>query len=424
MKLRIFLFAALALLLSSPAMAQLGSMQLGMDINKKGSPWPTDLGVKFDVWRTLGAQVEWRDIQPVSPRDYYWAQFDYYADRAVRNGQAILYTVYETPGWANGNEGNQFPPSDVDSTDAQLITFVTAVFKHAKSTGHRIQYWECWNEPNNMKEFGGTTSQLVRMCTDLYKTVHSLDPQAQVLTPPFMSWLRKPNTGVDLSPQFVKYLRAGGAAAADIIAFHLYIYSDPTEVPPAGRSLGAHVAKTIANFADAAKEGGMGGKPLWSTEGNDVGLKAADNETAGALTARYLLQAQGRGLAELTWFGWDYGWDNNVSYILINAPGKPWAKLKPSGLAWKQVVTWGPVTEPCTAKGTVYTCGFADGKVAMWDSSQTCEGSGSCTTQDAILPARYKGWIDLSGARHVTSPVTTSTVTVPLGAKPILLGEK
>jgi hypothetical protein len=422
MKLRKGLLLSLVLFFSLSALAQLEPMLLGMDINKKGSPWPTALGVKFNVWRTLGAQVEWRNIQPDNPQRYDWSSFDFYADKATRNGQAILYTFFETPGWANNNAGHQFPPSDVNSGDAQLITFITAVLNHARSTGHRIQYWECWNEPNNEREFGGTLPQLVRMCTDLYKTVHSLDPEAQVLTPPAMSWILKPGNGSDTSQQVVRYLRSGGAAAADILGFHLYVYSDPAEVP-AGKNAGVHVAQTIANFMGVAKAGGMGGKPVWSTEGNDIITNSTDNETAAALLARYLLQAQARGLAELTWFGWDYGWDNNVSYVLINPPGRPGAKLKPSGIAWQQVVAWGPVTEPCTAKGTIYTCGYANGSVAMWDASQTCS-SGGCSTRNMTLPPRYSEWIDLTGARHMTSQAGNGNINVPLSAKPILLRAK
>ncbi len=418
MKIRIFFSMFLAVVLSISVMAQ-QQMLLGLDINKKGSPWPTELGVKFDVWRTLGAQVEWPNLQPVSPSEYTWAKFDFFASKAVKNGQAILYTAYETPGWANDNRGKQFPPSDVDTTDARWIAYISAVLTHARSTGHRIQYWECWNEPNNVMEYGGTPQQLVRLCTDLYKTVHALDPDALVLTPPFMSWIIKPGNGKDISQQFVRYLRAGGAAAADIAAFHLYVYSDPTEVP-SEKDPGLHVAQTIANFIAAAKAGGMGGKPLWSTEGSDLISNATDNETAAALLARYILQAQGRGLAELTWFGWDYGWDINVSYVLIDRPNNPQAKLKPAGRAWQQVVAWGPVTQPCTAKGTVYTCGFANGTVAMWDTSQTCSADG-CTTKDTIIPGRYTDWIDLTGAKHGVSPVTSDTVSVPLAAKPILL---
>jgi hypothetical protein len=126
----------------------------------------------------------------------------------------------------------------------------------------------------------------------------------------------------------------------------------------------------------------------------------------------YLLQWSW-GVSRFYWF--QYG--NTQNGTFLNSDNS----LDPAGTAYGQVYGWmvgATLTSPCTANGTVWTCGFTSGSVqeqAVWDASQSCS-NGTCTTSSYTPSSTYKEYYDLAG-----DPPTPISGAVQIGAEPILL---
>src|SRR5580704_276051 len=88
-----------------------GATFFALDIGNLNEPWPTALGVQFGIWRSLGAELRWNQIETCQPADetnandpcYDWSKFDQWMPLATANGQKILYTAFYTPTWASSN---------------------------------------------------------------------------------------------------------------------------------------------------------------------------------------------------------------------------------------------------------------------------------------------------------------------------------
>jgi hypothetical protein len=458
--------ACIAILLCSvlaPAQQKITRDFFALDTNKTShyrgqqSPWPDDCcegeatPLPFGVWRSLGSQVNWHQIALCEPRNgadpndrcYFWDKLDGYLRQVAAHGEQTLYVVFDTPRFANNGLDTNVPPSDSDGADRYLKEFVTAVYKHAASKGWPIKYWECWNEPDVRNEYQGTPQQLLNMCRDIYETVHALDPSAQVVSPPFTS-----NNGVlgynsPIDPEnceghcspLQRYLAAGGGKFADIIGYHGYGFPDPVDphfsatAPP--DQLRINVPHLTATVNTIVAKTGNSGKPIWMTEGACWymgGARGAEgppenDDRRAACYARYVLQFMGRGTSLVSWFGWDFG---GPAEMLQEHNGRSDDRLNKGGKALWQVYNWtagrgATVVEPCTPKGTLYTCTFTDAKgntmLVMYDTSQDCDGSPvNCTTTDKTVAAQYKKWTDLEGKTH-----TITGNAVPVGRKPILL---
>jgi hypothetical protein len=447
------LLAVISMLAASPtahAQQAINRSFFGFDINKwynTGEPWPDDLGLYFGVWRSLGANTNWDQIE-TSNGTYTWTKLDAYALQAAGDGEEIMYTVYHTPSWANGGAGNNAPPSDLGSGDNYWKTFITAVYNHATTEGYHIKYWECWNEPNISGSWSGTYGQLQEMCADLYTTVHSLDTSGNVyvLTPPWSAansacststeWLiggGNPATctltstpGCSTFQQYLEWPIGGqtpGSQSADIVGFHSYLAPDPTQ-STAGGCAAANVPNVVQRVEAMATAAGIGSEPVWSTEGsnNGVGSSSGDEDQSAAFLAQYFLNFMDRGVSGVVWFGYDY----SPYYGLLNNPGGPGATLDKTGTAYEQVYLWtvgqgSTVTQAPTngGSGTIYTgkLTFSGGTHAlvMWDDSQTCSG-GSCSTVNQTVSNSYAFWADLDGNIH-----TILSHQVPVGLKPVLI---
>jgi hypothetical protein len=419
------------------------------------SPWPDDCcqgeatPVHFGVWRSLGSQVNWDQIALCEPKNgadpndrcYFWDRLDGYLRQVAAHGEQTLYVVFDTPRFANDGLDSNSPPSDSDGADHYLKDFVTAVYRHASSKGWPIKYWECWNEPDVRNEYAGTPQQLLNMCRDLNSTVHALDPSAKVVSPAFTStsilgFNREidPATCGDSCSLMQRYLEAGGGQFADIIAYHGYGFPDPVDplfspvVPP--DKIRYNVPNLTAAVNTIVAKTGNSGKPLWMTEGacwymaeRGISAPPENDDRRAACYARYMLQFMGRGTSLVSWFGWDFG---GPAEMLSAHDGSSNDRLNKGGKALAQIYNWtagkgATVVQPCTPKGTVYTCTFTDAKsntmLVMYDTSQDCAGTPvNCTTTNKTVAAQYKKWTDLEGKTH-----DIAGNAVPVGRKPILL---
>ncbi len=411
-----------------------------LDIGNFRSPWPNQLGVKIRVWRTLGAQLRWSDIETCDggsdPTNscYTWANFDKWVAAAHTNNEDILYTAYYTPTWASsnpsgtcqdGNTGSCYPPNDVETGDYYWKGFLTALYTHTVNTPglEKIKYWECWNEPNVASEYsdnnsspGAAQADLNIMCSDLHTTISTMDSTAKFTTP-------APALGSGVIQWMTAWINSGYANYADYIAFHGYVCpgvgscvtnSAETIVPIILTPLKALIASTKGTSNDVS------GKPMWDTEGSDDagGVPLTDPDQHAAFYARYTLVQQSAGVAHYSYWGYDF----NGGVSLINNPGVPSATLNTAGVAWEQIYKWtvgSAFTSPCAnTSGTIWQCTLTNGtsnSLIVWDTSQSCS-RGVCTTSNFTAPGDYSSYEDLAGN---TNYIVNNTV--PVGAKPVML---
>lgn len=403
-----------------------GAAFFALDIGNLQEPWPTDLGVQFGIWRTLGSQLRWSQMEPCQPADetntndpcYDWSNFDLWMPRATANGQEILYTAYYTPQWASSNpsttcqsqgDGGCYAPADVASGDHHWKNFLAALYKHSTANQWHIRYWECWNEPDIPHEWSGSLAELNTMCQDLHDTIHALDASAQFTTPSA--------TGGTMAVNWLmRWINLGYANDADIVAFHGYVCHDLNACQAEMVSSDLLVPLTAAIAGSA-----MASKPLWDTEGSDLVTHTAlqDPDLHAAFYARYSVLQQSAGVSMFSY--WAY--DNGANASLVDNPGTKTATLNPAGVAWKQIYGWtlnAQYTTPCAnTSGSVWQCTISQNgatSLLVWDASQSCS-NGVCTSSNFTVPSPYTLFDDLSG----NNSQSIAGGTVSIGAKIIRL---
>jgi hypothetical protein len=376
----------------------------GADFLLTGLTWPgTD---SLGQVATLGGlrlwddDVKWGQINTAA-NTYDWTQLDSWISMAQGQNLDVLYTFGVTPQF----DATLPPPSihcvgptiygcsapnDVNpngtGTDATFSAFVTALVTRYKG---EIAFYELWNEPDCTCYFDGTDAQLVRMGTDASNIIHSIDPDALVLSPSYHVWT--------LTTFWDPYLAAGGAATFDIVNFHMRGTGTLNEVPES--FLG-----TYASIEANLQTNNLADRPLWDSE---HGIKADEslpstNEQAGFAAREVALRA-GVGLPRQYMYAWDdvppVGFQDDLA-----------------GTAWNTIASWliGHSISPCTASGAVYTCNVDDGQI-VWDTSQSCS-NGVCTYSNYTYPSSYAWQTNLLGSK-----TALSGKTVPIGYEPIFL---
>jgi hypothetical protein len=378
--------------------------------------------------RLLGTSTKWGDIN-TAPGVYNWQTLDRWLSYSKPHNVDIIFTFLGVPAWAATDpqlpcshwSGSCSPPSDLNAdgtgTNKFFKDFVTAIAQHV---GTQVGYWEIWNEPNIVSggsgsnaygSWNGTNAQLVRMAQDARSIILAINPNAKFLTP-----APNPGAGNGVTNFMDGYLAAGGGNYADIIAFHGYVGTVPEDVIPLITGLKA----TVAKYAQS-------NKPIWDTEAS-WGAKTnfPDPEQRAAFVSRFYLEQWANGVSRFFWFGWDYLntgtlWEATSNNGCIT-PSPSGGFLCPSGEAYGQITQWmvgATMTTPCSATGTVWTCGLSRPggyqALVVWDTAQTCN-NGSCTTSNFPVPASYKTRVDLDGIRGVILGAS-----IAVGAKPLLL---
>src|SRR5437879_12756072 len=83
----------------------------------------------------------------------------------------VLATLLHTPGWANGGQVKDVPPTDPE--DYGRMAYWAA--DHFKG---RVAAWEVWNEPNRTESWAGTAADHVRPLKAAYPQFKAGDPAA------------------------------------------------------------------------------------------------------------------------------------------------------------------------------------------------------------------------------------------------------
>ena len=425
----------------------IASTFFSMHVNDFRTPWPT---VPIGGVRLWDTQTTWGQIN-TSPGIYDWTKLDRRLTQAQSRGADVMYELGRTPVWAQcsstdstcgsgvtitcghngvtaaGGPGQCYPPNDLkidgSGPNQHWKDWVTAVVTHSRGF---VRYYEIWNEPDIAHSWQGSFAQLARMEQDAKAIVGSIDPSALVVTP----------APVDMHPGptwMDRYMAAGGAQAADVIAFHGYVECIGGCVP--------HVYPTaedevllISKFKAVMLAHGQQTKPIFITEGSwgrtDINL-FTDQDLRSAFIVRYHLLQGSLGIARSYWYLWDgigVGtlWDTvNTNLQGCAGGGIPnnGGYLCPSGIAYQQVYNWlvgASPSAPCSANGTVWSCGYTRGggyhALAVWDASKTCS-NGVCATSIYSPDSQFVQYRDLAGG---TKSVASGS-TIQIGAKPVLL---
>jgi hypothetical protein len=228
-----------------------------------------------------------RPQDPRNPADRAYDFFRY--DRAVlgaqRHGIAVVFTIFGTPRWANGNRNPNVAPRN--AADLRNFAYAAAVRysgEYRRVDGvvlPRVRMWTAWNEPNlriglvpQYRKVGKkkwviqSARDYARICNAIYDGIHATGPGNQVacgVTAP------RGNNNPSLhrssiSPLvFLRAMKKAGVRNFDAYAHHPY-YGHPSESPstmPRGpRAVG------LANIDVLVREVTRlyGPKRIWLTE--------------------------------------------------------------------------------------------------------------------------------------------------------------
>jgi hypothetical protein len=295
---RLLALAALALACASAASASPG---LRGGITDSGGAFYEEPNRFFPVLEELGAQVlrvhlNWggrfgvakrRPKEGTDPDDaaYDWHLYDRVVREADRHGVEVLFTVFGTPGWANGGK----PPTTAPRNAERLREFAYAAATRYSGTFERrdgvvlprVRYWTAWNEPNlqiglipQWRRIGKrwviqSARDYARICNAVVDGIRTTMLRAERIACGVTA-ARGNNNPSGIKPSvsplaFLRAMRKEGARGFDAYAHHPYSGApseSPTTAPP-GRT-----AVTLGNIDVLVREVTRlyGRKPIWLTE--------------------------------------------------------------------------------------------------------------------------------------------------------------
>ncbi len=315
--------AALAVALSSLT-ASAASSHLSIGIYDEGVTLYGKPSSVFPVFKSLHARVirlnlHWflvakrRPINSLDPNDpaYDWSLYDRTVQSAARYGEQILFSVIDTPGWANGGAGKNHAPTNTSDLRSFALAAATRYSGTWTGTDGRrlpaVHLWAAWNEPNNPvflqpqyryvrgKWVIQSAIDYAKICEAVYAGVHgarvSADKVACGLTAP----RGNNNPGeprASVAPMtFLKAVHAAGLKRFDAWAHHPY-YVSPSETPSTKPN--SPKAITLGNIQTLIDQVTRyyGKKPIWITEyGYQTNPPDAFFGVSWAKQAAYLTQA-------------------------------------------------------------------------------------------------------------------------------------
>jgi len=430
----------------------------GMHFRLDKIVWPA---VPFGSLRLWDTDTRWQNLNPAHGV-FDFSTLDKYLAAAKEHAVTdVLLTLGGTPQWASADPANFrcdysevapgacAPPADLKSDGSgpnqYWRDYLYALGAHLKSLPPNfspITYFSVWNEFTRGREskrwsWIGTNEQLVRMSADVScilagravggapcdaESMHvpavALVPQSKVVSPDAV-----PVT--DLARIRAYFATPNAVASTDIVAVHAYAYGGPGATSPENQLSG--IGKLWENTRAALSQSARA-LPVWSTEGSwgDTNANLPDPDLQMAYIARYYLLGWSVGFDRLYWYAADNSWGR---LIYPNGMGgcRDFGLRKGcstrAAAAFAQVYRWmvgKQMNVPCTATGSVWTCGLtkADGTkmLAVWDTSQSCS-AGSCTSSAYNYSSEYTRYFTLDDA----TPHPLSGRTVQVGLKPILL---
>jgi hypothetical protein len=299
------------------------------------TPWPN---MPVPQWRLWDADVTWPDLEP-SKGQWRFEKLDAYVSLAQQHGTGILLPLGGSPRWASAGPSvpsNYYPGFTAEPANIEdWRSFVTTVASRYKG---RIQAYEIWNEPNLREYWTGTTDQMLTLTKEASHIIHSVDPNAIVVSPAATA-----DYGI---PWLAEFLKKGGAQYVDVIGFHFYV-NPHTLLPEDMLPVIQHARQILA-------DNGLANKPVWNTEtGWLEPAKFDSDELAASFLARAFILSWAAGIQRFYW----YAWDNQFTAIVTYKESA--RTITPAGSAYKIMEQWlvGTKMQSCTSSSDhTWTC--------------------------------------------------------------------
>jgi hypothetical protein len=358
------------------------------------TPWPS---VPVPEWRLWDADVTWPNLEP-NKGQWQFDRLDRYLSLAQQHGTGVLLTLGGSPAWAsarpqvpsNYTPGFSAEPANVDD----WRTYVRTVASRYKG---RIQAYEIWNEPNLREFWSGTIDQMLTLTREAAQIIHSVDPQAIVVSPSVTA-----NYGI---PWFTEFLKKGGGEYVDAIGYHFYV--DPQTLLP------EDMVPVIQRVRQIISENHLENKPLWNTETGWFPPAKIESEELGAgFLARAFILSWAAGVGRFYW----YAWDNDAAAVVTYKEKE--RVITPAGRAYQIMQQWlvGAQMAGCTQ---------------TLDSTWRCQLNRAGKKEWIVWNPQWNLKFNVPGAWHVGNvtpllndrrPFTGSSIDI--GPAPTLLTER
>ena len=234
---------------------------------------------------------------------WYIGMMDTCVNLARARGINVLFTLWVTPGWANGFQSNRMPPTNPQD----YADFAQWAADHWRG---RVAAWEVWNEPDPWQQFfQGTTLQYAQMLMAAYPRFKAGDPNTLVV-------LGGPSSNDDT--WIGELYDLGVKDSFDVLASHPYqgiADAEPEHADDGHRWWFTHAAALRALMVAR----GDGAKPLWFTEfgwsahSNWSGIPNWQRGVSPAVQADYIVRAHQYAKANWPFVGAMF-WYKEIAY--------------------------------------------------------------------------------------------------------------
>jgi hypothetical protein len=267
-------------------------------------------------FRWIRQEFVWEDIEIHGKGDFEdrrwepyqsaWKKYDNIVDLAEQYEIEIIARLSNPPSWsrADGNDrGTYVPPDDYED----FGDFVYAVVSRYKG---RIRYYQIWNEPNLVREWGKVNArEYVELLQTAYLRAKEADPDCVILAGALSATIELDDSewgkGINDFVYLQQMYDAGAAPYFDIMSTQGYgLFSGPTDRRMRPRVLNFSRPLYIREIMVA---NGDAHKPIWISEldwspvpGDVTPVYGRyDEETR----ARYVVEAYDRMQEEWPWMG-------------------------------------------------------------------------------------------------------------------------
>jgi hypothetical protein len=195
--------------------------------------------------------VDWSVIE-AGQGVFSFGEVDRVVDYAAANGLSVFATIANTPGWANGKKGRNYPADNPED----WRSFVGRAVSRYRD---KVKYWGIWNEPNIRLFFApGKDIFVQQVLVPGAQAVRAADPAAFIVGPE-LSHKTEPGSEWYF---WLKYILDNAGGYFDVISHHLY------------EDHGVYYMYELLEQGDGfipavrtiVEESGQGSKPFWISE--------------------------------------------------------------------------------------------------------------------------------------------------------------
>lgn len=304
--------------------------------------------------RRIRADLEWGDIQPLSPDQYNWRRFDHIVDAARRRGLTVLPVLAYTPPWArpSGCATDKCAPVH----PALFARFAAAAASRYAPQG--VHAWEVWNEPNTegFWQPEPNAHNYAQLLKRVSAAIRGADSSAFVILGGLAAVPTE--TGRISQIDFLEIVsQLGGNRVIDAVAYHPYTYPHLASESLQYSSPWSQIDATSVSLRSVLRQYGTPNLPIWITEygaptngpgqvsdGTSATISprtthVTEGQQARIATDVVATAASNHGLGALIWYSdKDLSGDNSSSenfYGLRRGDGS----AKPACAAFRKAIT-------------------------------------------------------------------------------------